>query len=322
MDIKTLNSLVAIADYGSFAEAARAVGLSTSRVSLQIQALEAELGFGLFDRRTRPPRITDAGRRFVARARALLLQWDELTQAGEGQARRGLMRIGAVHTTVAGIVPAALRLLRDRQPELHVHLSTGLSHELEEALRIGQLDGVIVTEPDTVTAGHRFHAFAEDELVVIAHASAAGTTDREVLSGNPYVRFSRHARVARVIELALARREIAVNSFMEIGTFDAVVSLVEHGLGVSIVPVIAASTLPPAIRVIPFGSPPLKRRLGIIESAQNPRTHLVAALLEALTEVVTARASGSSPLRRLSAVDLSPVAKPRRTRRRPASDGR
>lgn len=71
MDVKTLHTLIAIVDHRGFAAAGRAVGLSPSGVSLQIKALEDELGLSLFDRTARPPRLTSEGELFVGRASTL-----------------------------------------------------------------------------------------------------------------------------------------------------------------------------------------------------------------------------------------------------------
>ena len=132
MDIKSLYAVVAIADYGSFREAADALGISLSSVSLQVSALEEEIGQLLFNRKTRPPTITEAGREYVKRARPLLAQWEALNGQADSDEVRGVLKIGAVHTTVVSAVPRALRILQQREPELLVRLSTGLTHELEE----------------------------------------------------------------------------------------------------------------------------------------------------------------------------------------------
>ena len=74
MDVKTLYSIIAVADHGSFNAAARALGLSLSSISVQMRALEDEVGKVLFDRSRRPPPLTDEGRDFVERARDLIAE--------------------------------------------------------------------------------------------------------------------------------------------------------------------------------------------------------------------------------------------------------
>ena len=113
MDVKTLHTLIAIVDHRGFAAAGRAVGLSPSGVSLQIKALEGELGLRLFDRTARPPRLTAEGELFVGRAREVVAQWERLTDSLSGESLNGVLDLGAVPTIVSGNLPGALRRLRD-----------------------------------------------------------------------------------------------------------------------------------------------------------------------------------------------------------------
>lgn len=301
MDPKSLASLVAIADHGSFARAAQAVGLSESRVSLQMQALERTTALTLFDRTRRPPRLTPAGQEFAARARELLAQWERLLHgAVHGvETGKGLLRVGVVHSLVTGIVTTALARLQAEQPQLAIHLLTGLSHELEERLRRAQIDCALVSAGEEVMPDVRARAVGEDPLVVVAHERARGTSDAQILTGNPYLRFAREARVARMIETALAQRDLRIVSRMEVGSLDAVLALVAAGLGVSVVPLVAGRALPEGVRAVAFGTPAQVRRLVLLEPADNPRAHLVdlwhAALLEA-------NAQAGPPPRRLRGV--------------------
>ncbi len=291
MDVKSLYTLIAIADHGSFGDAGRAVGLSTSGVSLQVRALEDELGIMLFDRSTRPPRLTGQGHEFVQRARDVIAAWETLGECLRRDGARGVLRIGAVHTAVASMVPAALAQLQARCPDLHIHLMTALSHELEDALKRGTLDAAIVSRPDTSDPAMRYRPFVEEPLAVIAHQSLEGGSDCDLLERHPYVRFNRFARVARLVEAELARRGIAIRSSMEVDTLEGVVQLVSSVLGVSIVPVPRAGfRFPDEIRTVPFGNPPITRELGLLEPAVNARAGFCDLLCEDLVAACGNRA--------------------------------
>ncbi len=135
MDVKSLYTLIAAADCGSFAEASAKLGISLSAVSLQLRGLESETGLTLFDRRTRPPQLTEEGRDFVGRAREVLVQWEALSDGLSRDPASGLLKVGAVHTAVSEVLPAALQRLQAERPELSLRLATGLSHDLEEQVR-------------------------------------------------------------------------------------------------------------------------------------------------------------------------------------------
>ncbi len=287
MDVKSLYTMVAIADYGSFAEAGKAIGLSISGVSLQVRALEEETGVSLFDRSTRPPTLTERGHDFVQKAREVIVHWEKLSKSLKRDAARGVLRVGAIHTTVSGLVPRALRQLQIKRPELHIQLVTALSHELEDLLRRGSLDCAVVTEPEALSSDFSFHKVSDEPLVVIAHVSVKGTKDRELLESNPYVRFNRLARLARFIDANLSRLGISVKSQMEVDTLDGVIALVANSLGVSIVPVRKSyHPFPPEIRSVPFGKPNIVRRLGVVQLSNSHRAHLVDLFVEELSKMI------------------------------------
>jgi DNA-binding transcriptional LysR family regulator len=298
VDVKTLYTLVAIADRGSFAEAGNAIGLSLSAVSMQMRALEDELGFVLFDRSRRPPLLTDEGLNFTQQARDLILHWESLSGTRKRGMGGGVLKLGAVHTAVSGILPLALKRLRDRNAAIEIQLTTGLTHDLEAAVHRGQLDVAVVSEPEVPRLEVEFTPFITENLVVIAHASAEGATDSEILENTPYVRFNRLARVGHLIQDEILRRNLRVRAVMEIDTLEGVVAMVASGLGSSIVPARGtASEFPPSIRTVPFGKPPLTRRLGLLVPKGNPRTHLSQMLLEALSAVAQPEPARPKPRR-------------------------
>lgn len=283
MDVKTLYTLTAIADRGSMARAGQAIGLSLSAVSMQMRSLEDELGMRLFDRTRRPPVLTDAGLALTHRARELLAHWETMTQALKRDAASGLLKLGAVHTCVSGVLPLALARMHRRGHSIDIHLTTGLTHDLERAVVHRQLDAAIVTEPEGARPDLFFTPFAEEVMVVIVHRQTPGDDDQAVLQSTPYVRFNRMARVGMLVQAEMERRHIAVRSTMEIDNLEGVVAMVAAGLGASVVPTRGvADEFPSTIRTLPFGRPPLTRRLGLLVPRDNPRAHLSQVLLEAL----------------------------------------
>ncbi|MFA5488271.1 MAG: LysR family transcriptional regulator [Candidimonas sp.] len=286
MDVKTLYTLVAVADQGSFAQAGKVLGLSLSAVSTQMRLLEEELGTVLFDRSRRPPVLTESGRQLIDRARVLISHWESLSESLKREAAGGVLKLGAVHTSVSGLLPLALKKLNKQGLGIDIRLSTGLTHELEMAVFHGQLDAAVVTEPEIARSELEFCPIFDEPMVVIAHRMAIGETDRELLERNPYVRFNRLARVGRMVNEEFERCGLQVQSTMEIDSLDGVVAMVANGLGVSVVPSRGvANEFPNAIRVVPFGDPPIMRRLGLLMPRDNPRSHFSKVLLDALRDV-------------------------------------
>ncbi|MCG8360543.1 MAG: LysR family transcriptional regulator [Kiloniellales bacterium] len=286
MDLKTLQTIVAIADHGSFAEAGEAVGLSQSAVSLRVKALEARLGVTLFDRGNRPPSLNAEGHAFVAEARSIVESWQALLGDFVPSPRVTSLHIGAVPTSICSVLPPALRRLRESKPHLSIRLTTALSDRLEEMVLKQELDCAIVGETRKPAIGVRWHAFAREPLVVIAPSGAAAASDVELLTSAPYIRFSRHAWAGQLIEQEVVRRGIKLQPAMEVDTLDGIALLVASGLGVSVVPSRPRTNpFPDSIQAVPFGRPPIHRVLGLIERADNERADLTRVMVLALSAV-------------------------------------
>lgn len=285
MELRPLRTLVSIADQGSFAAAAESLGLTQSAISLQVKALEESLGRALFDRGHRPPRLTEAGRQLVVEARQILSLYDRIF-AGEDNLLSGELVLGAVPTALGGIMPPALVALRASHPQLSIRVVSGLSNELADQLRAGSLDASLASEPQHLPEGLRARPIRQDPLVVIAPPDVPGNRDRELLESQPFIQFSRRAWAGEQIDQALRERGIAVRRAMEIDSLEAILEMVRHRLGVSVVP-LPYGRRPESLglRALPFGNPPLTRPLVLLERADSPKSRLIAALGQALRRV-------------------------------------
>ncbi len=283
MELRQLKTLVAIADFKTFAAAADAVGLTQSAISLQIKALEDELQTTLFDRTRRPPVLNSRGRVLVEHARDVLATCAKIKAMGGAEELSGVLDLGAVPTCIAGVLPKALASIQKTHPKLRIHVTSAQSAELAERLSGGEFDAVALTEPYSAIEGLDWHPFAREPLVVIAPPQTTGTTDKEILEAGPYIQFSRNTWAGQIIARHLDDRAIKVQLGMEIDSMEAISSMVAHGLGVSVIPRPASEPLVPfALRAFPFGDPLQYRVMGLLERAGNPKTRLVRALLTEL----------------------------------------
>ena len=289
MELKTLRTLVAVAQHQSFVAAGEALGLTQSAVSLHIKALEEELGLSLFDRSRRPPELNADGRALVERAREILELTDSLTESFGPQPTEGLLSLGAVPTTITGILPPTLRALQQKAPRVRIRLTSGLSHELEGRVAGGELDAALLSEPGALRPHLRWHPVSEERLVVISPQEWPGSTDEALLTGGPYLRFRRHAWASLAIDAALRARGINPRVAMEIDSLEGIAMMVSHGLGASIVPERhIAEPFPPNVKRVEFQTEHPVRRLGVIERESGPRANLVGLLVAEL--VRTSRA--------------------------------
>jgi DNA-binding transcriptional LysR family regulator len=288
MDLRKLETLVAVVEQGSFSRAAQAVNLTQSAVSQQMSDLESQLRIALFDRSVRPPRLTRVGRAYVETARAILDAHAVFLERHSRVQVTGTLTLGAVRSALSAGLPEALHAIKVNHPRLSLRLvgSGRLTNELTQEVRAGRLDAALVVGPPTEDRDLRWKSYAKERFYVIAPEDTPGLTDDEVLMAAPYLRFVPILPGEREIDAALVRRGLKLVPEMEIDTFEAIVLMVGAGLGAGIVP---GLYVPRArvqnMRVLPFGDHALSRELGIITRRHDKKSEIIDLLHATLERV-------------------------------------
>src|SRR3982751_6780793 len=124
MDFEALRIFVKVAELASFTRAAEQLGLPKSRVSLQVQALEADVGTRLLQRTTRAVRTTPDGEQFLARARRLVVETEELGAMFQApRALRGRVRLDLPVVFAREVILPRLPDLLAVHPDLELLIS-------------------------------------------------------------------------------------------------------------------------------------------------------------------------------------------------------
>lgn len=292
MSLRALRTLLAIAERGSFAAAAKACHLTESAVSMQMKALEAELGVTLFDRSVRPPQLTREALGLIEHAEAALTAYERLVERVKDEPEVvGALGLGAVPSVMSGLLPRALAQLARHHPGVHVAVAMGLSAELVERVTTGKLDAAVVSELRRTPRGLIWQPFLEEPLVLAVPLDAPGEDAAKLLARYPFIRYTRQAWVGELIDDLLKRRRLSVREAMTLDTLEAVTAMVHHGLGVSIIPAqssLGAHAAP--VRHVALPGPPVRRVVGLIYRAGGQQERLAAALLGELQQV-TGRAT-------------------------------
>jgi DNA-binding transcriptional LysR family regulator len=125
MDLEAVRIFAKVAELRSFTRAGEHLGLSKSRVSLRLSALEADLGSRLLQRTTRAVQLTSDGEQFLARARRLLAEADELAGMFQApSALRGQVRVDLPISFARDVIIPRLPELLGAHPQLELLLST------------------------------------------------------------------------------------------------------------------------------------------------------------------------------------------------------
>ena len=278
MDTRQLKTFIAIAEHGTFAKAADAVGLTPSAISQQIQALEVEVRAELFDRTTRPMTLNGHGLRLLETARTIVRSADDVIDAISGRAIGGTFIIGSVRSSALSLLPRAIVALKKDYPELKIKLHVANSDELLADVVSGRLDCAMVAEYSNIPATLRWSPFINEPLFVIAPKGTPKMSAEEILSKLPYVRFNSKFRLAQLIETELAKSGSVTNPIAEIDTIASVVPCVINGLGASVIPWIALRDVRNEVVSVPFGIPQVHRHIGLIERRSGTRSTVIDRL--------------------------------------------
>lgn len=147
MELRHLRYFLAVGEEQHYGRAAQRLHVAQPALSRQIQDLESEIGFQLFDRLPRGVRLSAAGKVFLEDARLVLQQVSDATVRA-GRVARGLagtLRIGFTESASwHGVVPVSFRRFRQGQPDAELQLSPMSSLEQVQAVRSGRLDAGFV----------------------------------------------------------------------------------------------------------------------------------------------------------------------------------
>jgi len=286
MDTRQLKTLVAIATNGTFAQAADIVGLTPSAVGQQIRALEHELGTTLFDRASRPPKLTPQGIQVLELAEDILRKEGDTKASLRGDRIAGTLMLGSVRSSALNLLPKAIVQMRVRYPELKTNLRVSMSSTLIADVASGRLDAAVVAEHVGFPPALRWSPFLREPLWLIAPKGTGRSDPIQLLNTEPYVRFGSAVPLANLIDTEISRMGVVTQDIAEIDTIASIVTCVRQGLGISVVPHVALRE--PEDREIvclPFGQPQVTRQIGIVERTASPRGEIIARIHEVLAEL-------------------------------------
>lgn len=149
MELRHLRYFVGVGEEQHFGRAAERLHIAQPALSRQIQDLEREIGFPLFDRLPRGVKLSAAGKLFLEDARRILAEVHEATRRAEcvASGKAGALRVGFVEAiSWHGVVPECFRRFRGKHPDAELTPVPMLTVEQVEAVRSGRLDaGFIVS---------------------------------------------------------------------------------------------------------------------------------------------------------------------------------
>ncbi len=236
LDIRFLESLVAVVDNGSISGAARAQGLTATAVSQRIRALEQEFGTKLLVRSGHSALPSKTCLNLLPQARGLIQQSAKLKRDFGSSVLSGPFRIGAIETALFQLIPAVVKNLSRDAPNCDLSVMPGTSIQLYQMLEKDQIDlAVIVTPPFVIPKIYHVEELASQPYVLI-QGIQNGPVNQDDLMKQPIILYDRKSWGGLEAWKWLARHIDPKNILCELDAMGTIVAMVKSGLGISLLP--------------------------------------------------------------------------------------
>ena len=283
MELRQLHYFDAVVRTGGFTRAAETLHVAQPAVSVQIRALERELGTELLQRSTRRVALTHAGEVFLIRVRSALAELDAARRdLGElSDVVTGEVRIGAALVVGALDLPGALATFRRRHPGVALSLRTGLVRDLCRELDDGALDLALGPLDTAARAGRRTTKLLGETVVLVTDLGRAGLQLVDV-ADEPFVCLPAGSGLREILTRAAATAGFVPRVEFETRTAASVRQLVSAGLGVGLLAGSAAREAGAPVAVHTLRPAPRHPPIGILEPAGRRLTPAARTLREEL----------------------------------------
>jgi DNA-binding transcriptional LysR family regulator len=288
MNLADLKTFIAVAETGSINRAAARLNLTQPAVTRRVQSFESEMGVPLLDRSSKPPTLTEDGRRALAHARRVVSALDDLSsQVGARGGLAGEFRLGVApgfaEAALGGPLDAVIRAF----PRLTVRIVSNWSARLLETLRGDVIDAafVLLTEPQSAGKDLELRALRHDNVVVVAARRATMPASPELadLGRHPWVLNPVGCGFRAALQRALDRARGDLNVRAEVQGYDLQLSLVARGIGLGLMPAarLKASALKKDVKVIAVTDFRLTVTPALVSRVDHHRLSAVLDLLAA-----------------------------------------
>jgi DNA-binding transcriptional LysR family regulator len=267
MDLHQLRCFVAAAEELHFGKAAQRLDMLPSALGRFIKLLEEDLGTRLMTRTTRSVALTDDGTMLLREARNLLAQADGLAAKfrTRGRKQATTLRVGAIDSAAAGLLPMLLHDFRERRPDVTVKLVEDKTIRLQPRLLSGRLDLAFLRPPENPDKRLEF-------LFLLHETAVVAVSDRHPLASKERVTIADLAEEPLIVPERRSRphsHDLTMKLFAEAGLHarivqladekQTIVNLVAAELGVAIVPRWTSRMAARGISYVPLDTSDLNR---------------------------------------------------------------
>lgn len=275
LTLRHLRYFDALAAQGNFSRAAEVCAISQPALSLQIKELERIMGAPLVERTPREVRLTALGEDLLARGRDILERVDDLGGLVRTPSSpfAGRLRIGVIPTIAPYLLPAIIRALTDRFPNVTPEPKETVTRVLIGELQASRLDFAIVALPVSEPALQEFALFDEDFLLVRPAGDAALPIPGPKQLQAMRLLLLEEGHCFRDQALSYCTPQTAAPQYiMEGSSLATLVQMVGAGIGVTLIPemALALETRSAPVSVARFDGDAPSRSVGMIWRKTSP----------------------------------------------------
>jgi DNA-binding transcriptional LysR family regulator len=275
-DLRQIRAFVAVAELGSFTQAAKKIFVTQSAVSHAMRTLEDQLSCQLLDRSSKRVTLTNEGEMVLKRCKRILLEIDLAGRDVDGLRRWGQtrIRIGAPHSLCNYLLPAVLREFRDCFPRCEPSIEAGDTMSLVQRLSETELDVVIGMRPKGVNpeAYRMLHRDRLHFLVSPMHPWAADVSEvEESINEQQFIVYARGTETHRLGMEWIESRSGRMKKPIVLGDMQAIREMVKLGMGVGLMaPWVAAREIEEGgLCAIPMPDGGIEREWGAYHSPKK-----------------------------------------------------
>lgn len=304
MTIIQLQYLIEVANCGSFSGASERCFVTQPSLSMQIKALEDELGVVLLDRSKKPVIPTDAGNVVIAQAQETLRAYNYIRESvaelkGETS---GKLRLGVIPTIAPYLLHKFIPDFVKEFPRVELEIREMITADIIEALKHDNIDAAIVasgTCGDGIVEhdlfSDRFYAYVSPENPLFERTNIRiediDLKDLILLSRGNCMR-------DQIIELCQARRSVPSHYYFESGSLDTLMHIVDCTACLTIIPEMALEYIPAERRaqVKTLAKGATSRRIAIVVRRTYVKNSIISALESTIMAKAAPKAAAKSPV--------------------------
>ena len=293
MTITQLKYTLSVAENGNFTTASEKCFVTQPTLSMQVQKLEEELGVTIFNRSTKPLKVTEVGEKVLNQARKIIEEssrMDDIISEEKGVIG-GTLKVGIIPTVTSTLLPLFLNIFTKKHKNVKLKIEEFNTETLIEKLDDGTVDCAIAATPLNNDKIIERPLFYEPFVAYVpGHHSLSGNKYLEIddlSNGNLLILQDGHCFRNQVLNLCTLE-DLNKEYELRSGSFETLINLSNNGPWMTIIPYLHSNNLSPKDlqNIIPFQDPAPAREISMIYSKSQLKLPVINALMSTISSVI------------------------------------